>query len=89
MSQSKPLQTIIKMYGDIKKVELPLNYEVFLKCILVMLSVKEGSLKSANLAIRIDRTLSIWKNSKKNFDNTRVVKIVTDMVTKKNRNVVK
>ena len=60
MSQSEPIRVTIKMYSDEKFVELPLDYNIFIKSILSMLGIEENLLETFQLSYQNSSDLKVY-----------------------------
>ena len=60
MSQPEPIRVTIKMYDDEKYVELPFNYDIFIKSILSMLGIEENLLETFTFSYQNNSDLKVY-----------------------------
>ena len=60
MSQSESVQVTINMYGDEKYVELPLDYDTFVKNILAMLGIEQNLLETFQFSYQNSSDLKVY-----------------------------
>ena len=60
MSQPEPIRVTIKLYGDEKFVELPLEYNIFIKSILTMLGIEQNLLETFQFSYQNSSDLKVY-----------------------------